>query len=60
MDKEEHKKRHNELHKMFDELLADFITHTKKGLTSTLMELVVWSSEQTDNPTETKEEKTNG
>lgn len=52
MNKEEHKARHVELHKSFDELLADFIDHTG-GLPSktTLMEFMNWSHEQTLEPT---------
>lgn len=56
MSKEDHKKRHQKLHKMLDELIADFIRHTTKGLSgSTIMELIIWSSEQAKNPTELKE-----
>ena len=48
-----HKLRHQELHKSFDELMADFISHTD-GLPSktTLSVLMKWSYEQTLNPTE--------
>jgi hypothetical protein len=51
----EHKARHVELHKSLDELLADFIGHTG-GLPSqtTVMELIEWSYQQTQNPTETE------
>jgi hypothetical protein len=53
MDKDKHKKRHQKLHKAFDELLADFISHTQKTPSkSTIMELIEWSSQQTKNPTE--------
>ena len=52
MTKEEHIKRHVELHKSFDELLADFISHTKFGLKTTLMEFIDWSYSQTIEPTE--------
>jgi len=51
MTPEEHKQRHIELHKALDELLADFITHTKKLPSETsLTELIKWSYEQTQNP----------
>jgi len=49
----EHKQRHVELHRAFDELLADFITHTKSSPSKvSVMELVEWSNSQTLNPTE--------
>ena len=53
MTHEEHIERHIVLHKELDELVADFITHTK-GLPSqtTMLELMHWSYEQTINPTE--------
>ena len=48
----EHKARHVQLHQMLEELVADFILHTDKLLSkSTVMELLIWSSEQRDNPT---------
>ncbi len=51
MTKEEHIKRHQELHLMLDELLADFINHTDKLPSKTsLLELVEWSHKQTMNP----------
>lgn len=51
MNKEKHKKRHRELHKYLDELVADWISHTK-GMPSknTVFELMKWSSKQIDNP----------
>lgn len=53
MNKKEHKKRHRELHQRFDELLADFIGHTKKlPSETTLLEFMEWSYQQTKNPTE--------
>ncbi len=53
-----HKLRHQELHKSFDELMADFISHTD-GLPSktTLSVLMKWSYEQTLNPTEEEGEE---
>jgi hypothetical protein len=51
MTPEEHKKRHRELHDALDELVADFIRHTEKSLGSTtIVELLLWSHEQTKNP----------
>lgn len=53
MTPEQHKQRHIELHKAFDELLADWIRHTEKMPgTSTVMELMQWSYTQTIQPTE--------
>lgn len=50
---DEHKARHVELHKKLDELLADFIGHTGKTPShTTIMELLTWSFEQTNQPTE--------
>lgn len=53
MNKKEHMERHKVLHKELDELVSDFIGHTK-GLPSktTVLELMSWSFEQTKNPTE--------
>jgi hypothetical protein len=53
MIRDEHIERHIELHKMLDELVADFITHTR-GLPSksTILDLMKWSKEQTENPSE--------
>jgi len=48
-----HKKRHKDLHKSLDELVADFIRHTERlPSRTTVLELMKWSSEQVDNPTE--------
>ena len=48
MNKKEHKERHKLLHKELDELLADYIQDTKKGLRETnLIEFMEWSYEQT-------------
>lgn len=53
---EKHKRRHYKLHRMFDELLADFIDHTHKTPSkATLMELIKWSAQQKENPTELSE-----
>ena len=46
-----HIARHQELHRAFDELLADFITHTGKlPSNTTLMEFLTWSYQQTIDP----------
>lgn len=51
-----HRHRHQELHKMLDELAADFLSHSinngKLLSNTTVMELVEWSYQQTINPTE--------
>jgi hypothetical protein len=48
MTREEHLKRHKELHAMLDELLADYVGKTgKRFSTSTIMELIEWSYRQT-------------
>ena len=53
MTPEEHKKRHEELFKSLDELVADFIRHTCALPSKTnLMDFMTWASEQRDNPTE--------
>lgn len=53
MDKEKHILKHKELHKRLDELVADFIGQTKKSLVETsLMAFIMWSADQTANPTE--------
>lgn len=52
---EEHKKRHQLLHKYFDELFADFIRHNPGVVSYTRMpvlDLMDWSHKQTENPTE--------
>jgi len=55
MTKKEHIARHKKLHKSFDELLADFISHTK-GLPSNtvLTEFLEWSYRQTIEPVNNK------
>jgi len=48
-----HKARHKLLHKMLDELVSDLIRHTEKlPSKTTVLELMKWSSEQIDKPTE--------
>jgi hypothetical protein len=50
--KQEHKERHQKLHRNFDELLADFIRHTQRLLSkTTVLEFLEWSHQQTINPT---------
>jgi hypothetical protein len=57
---EEHKKRHQELHKCLDELVADFINFTGKSLSgATIMELMEWSYSQKIKPSENKPEVSN-
>jgi len=56
METAEHKDRHVLLHKMFDELAADFISQTGKRLSNTTcMELLQWSHAQTISPTDPKQ-----
>lgn len=51
MDKSAHKQRHIELHKAFDELLADFIAHTKElPMDRKISDLMEWSYRQTLEP----------
>jgi len=48
-----HKEIHIELHQKLDELVADYIHITGKLLNETsLMDFIIWSYEQTSNPTE--------
>jgi hypothetical protein len=56
MTTEEHRARHVELHKAFDELLADYLTHHPGSLPSntTIEGLAQWSCEQMTEPTEHK------
>lgn len=53
MTRDEHIRAHKELHRSFDKLIADFITHVDgKLLTNTsLLELIQWSHGQTLDPT---------
>lgn len=54
LGKIEHAARHVSLHKGLDELAADFITHNRDKLlsTTTVLELMKWSSDQMKEPTE--------
>lgn len=46
-----HIRKHKMLHKMLDELIADFEIHTEKRVTqATIMDLLQWSHDQTLNP----------
>ena len=50
---EKHKDEHIKLHRAFDELIADYITHTHRlPSVATIMDLMKWSFQQTSNPTE--------
>jgi hypothetical protein len=49
---DEHKARHAELHKMLDELVADFSMSTGQRPSETsIYVLMQWSNEQMQNPT---------
>jgi hypothetical protein len=52
MTQDEHRARHELLHQMFDELLADYLTCNRGKVPSmtTVMELVTWSHQQTIEP----------
>lgn len=51
MTSDEHKQRHVELHRAFDELLADWIAQTGKLPSQhTVMDLLTWSFRQTLEP----------
>ena len=56
MTREERIEKHKILHLNLDQLVADWITHNpSKNLTSsTIMDLIVWSSFQRTNPSEEK------
>src|SRR5256885_17245526 len=48
---EEHRARHVELHRMFDELLADYLEQTGGSIYHTIHDLMQWSHAQTEQPT---------
>ena len=53
--REQHRGRHILLHRMLDELAADWATHQPRGKlfsNSTIMELIEWSHRQTIQPDE--------
>jgi hypothetical protein len=53
-DRNIHILRHKELHKAFDELIADMMQHTGRLPSKTsVRQLMEWSNSQTENPTET-------
>jgi hypothetical protein len=54
LSRAEHLAQHRLLHASLDELIADFLTHNRDKLpsTTTLMELMAWSHQQTIEPTE--------
>lgn len=50
---EKHRLRHEVLHRHLDELIADMIRHTDHlPSTTTVMQLMEWSHQQTIDPTE--------
>jgi hypothetical protein len=54
MTHDEHRKRHVFLHRMFDELIADYFTFNrgKLPINTTIGELMTWSYKQTNEPEE--------
>ena len=51
MNKQEHKKIHEELHTALDMLITDFLYHTRKLLGETsILEFMDWSHRQTVSP----------
>jgi hypothetical protein len=57
MTKKEHKIRHEQLHQSLDELFADYIFHhpgESNFVDIPYKKLIVWSYEQTKNPTPSK------
>lgn len=57
MNREEHRQRHVQLHRAFDELLADYIAQSPRSMTrlpsrTSVMRLLKWSHEQTICPDE--------
>ena len=54
IETEEHRQRHVELHKNLDELVADWIIHNpgKFPSSTTILELIRWSHQQTIVPTD--------
>jgi hypothetical protein len=57
MNDKEHKERHELLHRMLDELLADFLAQTGKLPSQvSVVELMEWSYQQTLQPTPLEKE----
>lgn len=53
MTPKQHKRRHEELHRALDELLADYLQqHHALPSNISVMDLLQWSHEQTQNPTD--------
>ena len=54
MTREAHQQRHELLHRMLDELLADFLLHNRGKVPSktTVWELMEWSNRQMKDPEE--------
>ena len=51
MTKSEHIEAHKRLHRLLDELIADFIFHSGKLLSrTTILDLMIWSHKQTSTP----------
>jgi hypothetical protein len=50
--RERHKERHKLLHSCLDELVADWIAHTRKlPSQATVLELMKWAAKQAEDPT---------
>lgn len=60
MKVEDHKRRHAELHRAVDELIADYLCHNRKKRlgNTTVLELVQWSAGQMEDPTPTTHKST--
>lgn len=53
----EHETRHETLHRALDELIADWMRHTdRRPSTSSVLDLMIWSSEQMASPTPAPED----
>jgi hypothetical protein len=58
LSRNDHIERHIKLHNALDELVADFVQHTKKmPSTTTIYELMKWSHEQCSEPTEEEHDR---
>lgn len=57
LDPGQHRARHAELHRALDELVADWIRHTRRTPShATVLDLMIWSSEQMASPTPSPED----